>query len=268
MSGTSDFIIKNLYPTRGVAVYHPNQGDTISFWDDIIGGTMQSEKFPHLLHFVKDPTISVCSLRHAEHLIDQFRIPMTRAAYNEFLELQEFLSSLPPIDLTAKDSRHFIWGQHRYFACHFYQYQFRELRPSKSILWIWESKCIPKIKFFAWLLLNDRLNTRNMLKRRRKVLEEGYNWVMCQYSVEETIEHLFFDCPSTVCRWFAIGFVWEENLNIHQKLYQAKRDFGQPFFMEVFMIGAWCLWNRRNEVIFDGKAPCLAAWKVPLKLRS
>jgi hypothetical protein len=96
-----------------------------------------------------------------------------------------------------------------------------------------------------------------MLRRRRKVLEEGYNCVMCHHSVEETIEHLFFDCPSTVSRWFAIGFVWEENLSI----YRAKRAFGQPFFMEIFMIGAWCLWNQRNEVIFDRKAPCLAAWK-------
>jgi hypothetical protein len=96
--------------------------------------------------------------------------------------------------LNAKDSWHFISGQHRYFACHYYQYQFREFRPSKSVLWIWESKCIPKIKFFAWLLLNNRLNTRNML-RRRKVLEEGYNCVMCQYNVEETIEHLSLIVP-------------------------------------------------------------------------
>jgi hypothetical protein len=136
---------------------------------------------------------------HAEHLVDQFRIPMTIAAYNEFLELQEFLSFLPPIDLNAKDSWNFIWGLHRYFSCHYYQYQFRELKPSMLVLRIWESKCIPKIKFFAWLLLNDRINTRNMLRRRRKVLEEGYNCVMCQYSVEETV-HLFFDYPSVVCR--------------------------------------------------------------------
>jgi hypothetical protein len=101
--------------------------------------------------------------------------------------------------LNAKDSWHFIWGLHRYFSCHYYQYQFRELKPSMLVLRIWESKCIPKIKFFAWLLLNDRINTRNMLRRRRKVLEEGYNCVMCQYSVEETV-HLFFDYPSVVCR--------------------------------------------------------------------
>jgi hypothetical protein len=58
------------------------------------------------------------SLRHAENLIDHFWIPMTMVAYNEFLELQNFLNSLTPIDLIAKDSWHFIWEQHRYFSCH------------------------------------------------------------------------------------------------------------------------------------------------------
>jgi len=44
-----------------------------------------------------------------------------------------------------------------------------------------------------------------MLRRRNKVLEEGYNCVLCADSLEETIEHLFFDCPSTSVRWFSVG---------------------------------------------------------------
>jgi hypothetical protein len=44
---------------------------------------------------------------------------------------------------------------------------------------IWKSKCVPKIKFFAWLLLNDRLNTRNMLRRRYKHLDQGYSCALC-----------------------------------------------------------------------------------------
>jgi hypothetical protein len=96
---------------RGVAIFHLNQGDTISFWDDFIDGTLQSEKFSHLLHFAKDLVVSLYSLRLAENLIDHFKIPMTRVAYNEFLELQTFLSSLPPIDHHANDSWHFIWGK-------------------------------------------------------------------------------------------------------------------------------------------------------------
>jgi hypothetical protein len=31
------------------------------------------------------------------------------------------------------------------------------------------------------------------------------------------------------------------------------------------MIGAWCLWKQRNDVIFEGKPPHLAAWKAIFK---
>jgi hypothetical protein len=54
-----------------------------------------------------------------------------------------------------------------------------------------------------------------MLRRRREVLQEGYNCVMCHLGAEETIEHLFFDCPSTTSRWFAVGIGWEDNLSVH-----------------------------------------------------
>jgi hypothetical protein len=54
----------------------------------------------------------------------------------------------------------------------------------------------------------------------------------------ETIEHLFFDCPSTVSGWFALGIAWEANANIYKKLYLAKHAFARPLFKDVFMIGA------------------------------
>jgi hypothetical protein len=168
---------------------------------------------------------------------------MTRAAYNEFLDLQAFLNNLPPISPSSKDSWYLIWGKRRFLSSHFYGYQFRGLRPSRVILDIWKTKCIPTIKFLAWLLLNDRLNTRNILKRRRKVLDEGYNFVMCHNREEETAAHLFFSCPPAANRWFALGIVWEENLSVHQKILQARPVFGHPFFMEIFMIGAWCIWK-------------------------
>jgi hypothetical protein len=94
-----------------------------------------------------------------------------------------------------------------YSSSRYYQYIFREIHLEKSITWIWKSKCVPKIKVFTWFLLNDMLNTRNMLRRRDKCLEVGYNCVLCQDNVEETVEHLFFGCPSAVTRWFALGFL-------------------------------------------------------------
>jgi hypothetical protein len=103
------------------------------------------------------------------------------------------------------------------------------------------------------------------MRRRRKVIEKGYNYVMCQNSIEEIAKHLFFDCPSIVSRWFVLGIIWEENLSIYQWLYQTKQAFVQAFFMKIFMIGAWCLWNQRNAFIFNRKPPCLAAWKADFK---
>jgi hypothetical protein len=78
------------------------------------------------------------------------------------------------------------------------------------ILWVWKSNCTPTIKFFAWLHLNDRLNTRNILGRRKKVLEEGYNCVLCHEGIEETSEHLFFECSLLFdggLRWGSLGAI-------------------------------------------------------------
>jgi hypothetical protein len=110
-----------------------------------------------------------------------------------------------------------------YASSKFYQYSFREVHPEKTISWVWKSKCIPKIKFFACLLLNDKLNTRNMLRRRNKFLEDGYNCSLCPNGLEDTMEHLFFDCPSATNHWFALGIQWNEDSNIHQKILLAEQ---------------------------------------------
>jgi hypothetical protein len=210
---------------RGIAICTPNKGDTVSFWDDLILDVIHSEKFPNLFHFSMDPAISLRKIRTADSLINHFRIPMSRQAHNEFLELQEELLSMHPVQFEAKDCWSFIWGHEKYSSSKFYHYHFASIIPPRTVTWIWKAKCVPKIKFFAWLLLNDRLNTRNMLRRRNKFLEEGYCCVLCQDHMEETIEHLFFDCPSATSRWFMLGLIWEEGVNIHEKLVIAKGSF-------------------------------------------
>jgi hypothetical protein len=64
-----------------------------------------------------------------------------------------------------------------------------------------------------------------------------------------------------VQRWFALGIVWNDDVNIHEKLYLAQQEFALPFFIEIVMIGAWCIWNERNAFIFNGKAPNISVWK-------
>src|SRR4051812_44792843 len=59
-----------------------------------------------------------------------------------------------------------------------------------------------RTNFFFWLLLHDRLNTRNLLKRKNFHLQ-AYSCVMLDCNLEEDISHLFMECPFAArCRDF------------------------------------------------------------------
>jgi hypothetical protein len=122
----------------------------------------------------------------------------------------------------------FIWGQ-TYSVSKFYQHHFKSIQPPSHLeLDLKIQVCSNNNFFFAWLLLNDRLNTRNILRRRKKFLE-NYNYVMCQCNVEETLEHLFFDCSCAATRWFSLGIVWNDEAQVNHKI--MRQDcFPLPFF--------------------------------------
>jgi hypothetical protein len=73
----------------------------------------------------------------------------------------------------------------------------RQVHPSYS--WLWKASA-KKHKIFFWLLLKDRLSTRNILRRKNRVLP-SYNCVLCNQQVEETLEHLFLMCPIPLECW-------------------------------------------------------------------
>ena len=131
---------------RGVAFCQPSKGDTVSFWEDLINGHIHSNRFPNLYPFAKEPRLSFWKIRSAVSLVDCFRIPMSREAYNEMLVLQSELQNLPQVIPDEKDKWLFIWGQQKYSSSKFYQHHFRELQPHRVVIWIWKSKCVPKIK--------------------------------------------------------------------------------------------------------------------------
>jgi hypothetical protein len=78
---------------RGVAVCSPVKGDTISFWGDLINGNILSLVFSSLFEYTKDPNISLRKMMNSANLTDQFRIPMTRAAFNDLILVQDLLDN-------------------------------------------------------------------------------------------------------------------------------------------------------------------------------
>jgi len=160
--------------------------------------------YPNLYAYAINKNMSVKSGLAVSHLLEIFRLPMSRMAYNGFLVFKEELESLRA-DNDQTDVWIYNWNGGLYSSKQFYKHHFVQITLPPPFCWIWKAKCMPKINFFAWLLLADRLNTRDILRRRHKHLEEGYRCVLCHDQVDETSLHLFFECSSSASRWFAVG---------------------------------------------------------------
>ncbi|KAF8669911.1 hypothetical protein HU200_051092 [Digitaria exilis] len=95
-------------------------------------------------------------------------------------------------------------------------------------------------------MLRDRLNTRNILRRKSRVLE-NYNCPLCNSSAEETVEHLSFSCSFSTWCWRFMNIQWDLRLSLMERIIQGRRDFRNKIFRELIMVACWALWTHRNE---------------------
>ncbi|WVZ76722.1 hypothetical protein U9M48_024674 [Paspalum notatum var. saurae] len=58
----------------------------------------------------------------------------------------------------------------------------------------------PKHKVYFWLLLKDRLSTRDLLRRKTMQLPT-YECVLCSNRVDESVQHLFLSCSFSQLVW-------------------------------------------------------------------
>ena len=151
-------------------------------------------------------------------------------------------------DSSKFDIWSYIWGSAYFSSSKAYIHLIGHKVTYAAFKWLWKSACQNKHKVFLWLLLNNRLSTKEMLKRRNMAIP-SYLCVCCNQSVEESLAHLFLHyCFAQGC-WSTIGltvglddpFTTLDNLRI---------QLGMPFFfMDVIIIMSWCIWMQRNDYI-------------------
>ena len=157
-------------------------------------------------------------------------------------------------------------GDKDYTTHKYYAFCFRDIQCHRAFHWLWKSKSTMKIKVFGWLLLSDRLNTRNMLKRRHYNIGNNHDCILCGQHIEETLEHLFFGCSISNQCWATLGIAWHQGGTCLSKISMTKDTWRRPLFMEVFLLAAWSIWKERNNKHFRGIAPSLAAWLSRFKV--
>jgi len=197
-----------------------------------------SEQYPRLLSFSKDSRISVKDVMNAEDFEDLFYLLLSQAAFVEFEDLQEHLIGLPGPQ-SEDDVWSYIWGNGTYTSQRLYKLVFANTNAHPAFGWIWKAKCTPRIKFFAWLVLVDRLNTKDMLRRRHCNTQDDDLYVLCSQGTVEDIQHLFFTCTFARRCWQALNIQWNEQLGLLPRLTQARANSNLPFFVDLVMIASW-----------------------------
>jgi hypothetical protein len=112
---------------------------------------------------VLDDEPSAAAVFNLDDITTLFYIPLSQSAYQELQELQYIMQSNVPSE--QQDVWSYAWG-HKYTSAKFYDMTLAHIKVDSMYVWIWKSACMMKLKMFAWLLLSDRLNTRDLLQRR------------------------------------------------------------------------------------------------------
>jgi hypothetical protein len=191
---------------RGIASCQVNNGNMVLFWKDDWNNTILQDKFPCLYSYAKEEDISVADICYSNNISEIFHLPLSPEAFSQYQEVQVIIQNL---NITQQDNDiwTFKWGD-KYSSRKYYKFVHRLIDPPTPFTWIWKSKLWPKLKVFVWLLLSDRLNTRNMLKRRHLNIGNNFSCALCNAGEEETLDHLFFHCPFSTYCWSSLNITW------------------------------------------------------------
>lgn len=123
----------------------------------------------------------------------------------------------------------YIWGSAIFTSSKAYDHLIGTRQVHPAFNWLWKSSCQNKRKLFFWLWLKSHLNTRALLRRKNRSLED-YNCVLCNHQIEKTMEHLFLFCPFAEVCWASIGVIIPHVDDIFATLDHIKTVLHLPFF--------------------------------------
>ena len=128
---------------------------------------------------------------------------------------------------------------------------------------VWRAWAPPKVKFFAWLAIQNIIWTADRLEKR--------GWPNCGLCTlckreQEFVDHLFYKCRFSICLW---GLVkdWLQLVSIDtsswhlldniEEWWVGLSDTSTPnrkAMASLTMLVAWTIWNERNARVFRHKS--------------
>lgn len=193
---------------KGMAKVQIADGNSCSLWEDLWGDDILAAQCPELFSFAKKKITFANGLAQSP-IHSLFHLPLSQEAHDQMLRLQETFQSTTLTD--SLDSWHYIWGSNVYSVKKTYKHLTGHLPLHPVYKWLWKCSCQNKHKVFFWLLIKDRLSTREILKRKNMFLQD-YNCVLCFGASEESLVHHFLECPFAAQCWAWLQIQLDQSL--------------------------------------------------------
>jgi hypothetical protein len=166
--------LKILSDFKGLTKCSIGTGSSVLLWIDSWINVPLNMQLPHLYSFTVNEVVSIHQAKSLEQLLALFHLPLSNEAFAQFQTLQDFMINLP--DSSDSDSWE-VFGSNTIFkVCKAYKHFVGQCPAIKKL---WKTCYHSKHKVFFWLLLQDRLNTRQLLQRKKiyRLTILGYVWV-------------------------------------------------------------------------------------------
>jgi hypothetical protein len=155
-------ILKLLDSYKGIAMANVSDGVSCFFWRDLWTNNVLQQTYPELFSYCKDPFASVQKVKAESMPVTLFHLPLSTEADVQFQHMQNMLQS---VNLNqTPDQWLYQWGSNLFSSSKAYRLLIGNIPVHQVYKWLWKSSCQNKRKFFFWLLLKDRLSTRELLK--------------------------------------------------------------------------------------------------------
>ncbi|CAN6272320.1 unnamed protein product [Urochloa humidicola] len=119
---------------------------------------------------------------------------------------------------------------------------------------VWKNRAPPREKFFAWLLVQERVQCRAVLVRKHIMTDA--ECALCHHPLEDCT-HIIFECPFSAQVWSALSI---DTAGSHvSTLWTMRPPASLPtkHFSTLLLLLCWQLWKHRNSVVFDHMEPSL-----------
>jgi hypothetical protein len=231
-----------------------NDGTSTRFWEDTwLGDKPLKNTYPFLYHIARDRKVTVSKVMSSIPLNIFFRRSLVDNNLRQRLHLVARVSNVDLVD--GKD--HFKWPltKNDLFTVRSMYLDALDTHPPFQPRKIWKWKLPLKIKIFLWFLQRGVILTKDNLAKKNW---KGSQKCVCCY-LNETIQHLFIDCPLAKMIWrfifYATNLSRPRSINhmFGNWLNNQNKDFKQLIRVGVATI-CWAIWKCRNDIVFKSRS--------------